>query len=77
MATTYHDWSEQATPALRLARLRLYKSEISAMLGAPDVSADGKAVDRNALNSLYQTLVEEEKSLQKQIPRAFLTSRGD
>lgn len=73
MATTYHDWAEQPTDALKLTRLRQYKSEISAMLGAVDVSADGKAADRNALNQLYQTLVAEETSL---LARGGSTTNG-
>lgn len=75
MATTYHDWNEQTTPALRLARLRQYKTEILAQLGSPNVAADGKSVDRETLRGTYALLIEEEKSLQAQVPKAYQTAR--
>src|SRR5262249_21324845 len=56
MALQYYDYASQATPALRLARARLHLSEIEQMLGAPDVSADGKSIDRNALEQKARRL---------------------
>ncbi len=64
MATTYHDWNEQPTDTLRLTRLRQYKTEILALLGAPNVAADGKSVDRETLRGTYELLIQEEKRLQ-------------
>lgn len=59
MATVYHDWIEQSTPALQLARLELHISEVGAQLGAPDVSADGKSKSLASLNTYYQGLLEQ------------------
>ena len=49
MATQYHDFEEQATNALRLARARLYLTELRAQLSA-EISADGKSRSTNVLN---------------------------
>ena len=68
--------------AARLTRLRLYMGEIQAQMGAPDVSADGKSVDRNALNALLQSLMKQEQAYMDQGgdaaaagPRVFTTRR--
>lgn len=57
MATTYHDWAEQTTASARLTRLRLHITEVSAQLGAPDVSADGKSKSLASLNQYYTGLL--------------------
>jgi len=63
MATVYHNWASQTTASGKLTHLRLFMGEIQAQMGAPDVAADGKSVDRSALNTLLQTLREAEKDL--------------
>ena len=61
--STYHDWATQTTEALKLERLNLHISEVGAQLGSPDVAADGKSIDRNALNAYYKTLISERDKL--------------
>jgi len=74
--TTYHDWaSETYTETEKLSRLRSYMGEIQAMLGSPDVSADGKAVDRTNLLGLLRELRAAEKDLQQGLPKAYSTAR--
>lgn len=51
MAWTYSDYPSQATDALRLARARLFKTEIINAITA-DVSADGKSRGNTPLNAL-------------------------
>lgn len=63
MATTYHDFEEQATNALRLARARLYLTELRAMIG-PEMSADGKSRSANVINDQIKSVMERIRELE-------------
>lgn len=57
MATTYHDFEEQATAALKLARLRLHISEVRAMAASAALTAGGgKGRDPSNLNTYLDGL---------------------
>lgn len=65
MATVYHDYEEQATPALRLARLRLHISEINAQISAA-VADGGKSRDPGPLNAHLDRLYRRQTELQRE-----------
>lgn len=46
--TIYHDFEEQATNTLRLARARQYLTELRLLLG-PEVAGDGKSRSANVI----------------------------
>lgn len=65
MAWVYGDWRSQGTSAARLARLRLHLQEVGdALLSrATSVTADGKSMTREQLQTYYDRLDEREQSL--------------
>lgn len=55
MATIYHDFEEQPTNALRLARARKYLTELRALI-SPELSADGKSMSVNVINDQIKSI---------------------
>lgn len=64
MSYTYHNWAEQATPSLRLERLRLHVGEVSALLSSPDSAADGYSASYAALQQYHASLLGELRALE-------------
>lgn len=64
MAATYADWPTLTTAATRYARFNLHLQEVGAQLAAPDVSADGKAINRASLVTYYNSLLAQRDRLQ-------------
>lgn len=63
MAYTYHNWDEQATAPLRLARLRLHISEVAQQMG-PDVNGADMSVSRGEIRQYLADLRAERDKLQ-------------
>lgn len=67
MAWTYSDYETQATDELRLARARLFKSELINAIG-PSVSADGKSRDSGQINTLLNRVDADIRRLEAAVP---------
>ena len=55
MARTYADWESQVTPALQLARLRLFRQELSEEIKR-GVDSQGHSVNSADVMRLYEVL---------------------
>lgn len=64
-AWTYHDYLEQATLPLRLARLRQHISEVNARVSAA-VSAGGKSRSTGDLVAYLQLLQRQRRDMEEQ-----------
>ena len=63
MAYQYSDFDSQSTPAARLERLRLHKSEVSAQMG-PSISTGGDSRSTAEIVEYLRYLNERETQLQ-------------
>lgn len=53
MAFTYTDYMSSAyTPAQRIERCRLFIAELTAEAAKPNISADGRSIDRTGLQAM-------------------------
>lgn len=53
------DYQNEPTDELRLAKARRFLSEINAVLAQPDVSADGKSVNKAVLAQLHKAVTDD------------------
>lgn len=64
MAWTYHDYGEQVTAALRLARLRQHITEVNAKIQAQLTGVEGGSRESGDLVNYRRQLLEEAKELE-------------
>lgn len=65
MAYAYTAWITQSTSAAKLAMLNLHIAEVMlADAGGPDVSSDGKSVQRGSQGSYLRMLLEQQARLE-------------
>lgn len=76
MAWTYHDYEEQATDELRLARLRCHITEVNAQVQANVSFAGGNRRENDHLIEYLKVLRAERDRLQRATGTVFTRARA-